>query len=411
MVERRVDVVEADPVRPHPLEALARQRQEPGLVAVVDRVLREQERACLEHRDHPVGREDARRDSLHVVGTPDQEAVPAALVARLGEVAPVRLGVDELEEIRPLVAAHLARAEVGVEQADELVAPHSRSSPPSSDASAATIRDRAASASASVSVRSDDWKTRCRATLLRPSGTGGPRYTSKTSTEASSGPPEPRTTETTRPAGTSSVTTTAMSWRSGGKLVTSRYSTCSRGGPRSPSTPSSKTATATSSPNASATSGCSSPTKPSATAAARPGWRNGSSAGRNSGASTRAAASRASTTPLASKKPAPSPASTPATRDGWSGSFSEPRRNTWPTSNIAAPGVPTARLVRAECRSPGKTSVRIAVHSTLIGFWSTTRSRRGSSGASRRRSGTLMSHNVSVAASERPAPRSASTTS
>ena len=143
VVERRVHVVEADPGRPHPLEALARERQE-ARARRRSRSGAPRTGTCRaasiaitrsDGKTHVATRSTSSR-AAH------QEAVPAALVARLGELAPVRIGIDQLEEVGPLVAAHLARAEVGVEQPDELVAPHSRSSPPSSDASAATIRAR-----------------------------------------------------------------------------------------------------------------------------------------------------------------------------------------------------------------------------------------------------------------------------
>jgi hypothetical protein len=123
-VERRVDVVEARPPPAERLEALARQRQEAGLVGEVDRVLREEQRAGLEPRDDPVAREDARHGALDARRAPHHEPVPATFVAWLHVVAPVRLGVDEGELRRPVVTPDLARAEVAVEHGDEAVEFH-----------------------------------------------------------------------------------------------------------------------------------------------------------------------------------------------------------------------------------------------------------------------------------------------
>src|SRR5215204_751588 len=106
------------------LEALTRERQEPGLVREVERVLREEERARLQPRHDRVAREDTRRDTLDVALAADHEPVPLPLVAGLDVVAPVRLAVDRLEGRRPVVVLHLRDPEVAVELADDLLEPH-----------------------------------------------------------------------------------------------------------------------------------------------------------------------------------------------------------------------------------------------------------------------------------------------
>src|SRR3990172_7485496 len=71
-----------------------------------------------------VAREDAGDDLQHLAGAAHHEAVPAALVARLGVLAPVRIGIEELEGVRPVVVSHLLRPEVRVECGDEILEPH-----------------------------------------------------------------------------------------------------------------------------------------------------------------------------------------------------------------------------------------------------------------------------------------------
>ena len=70
--------------------------------------------------DDPVAGEDAGDRVSHVVASADGQPVPTPLPARLDVVAPVRLRVDLLESIRPVVAAHVGHPEVGVELGDEL---------------------------------------------------------------------------------------------------------------------------------------------------------------------------------------------------------------------------------------------------------------------------------------------------
>src|SRR5215210_47417 len=106
------------------LEALTRQRQEPGLVREVERVLREEERARLEPRHDPVARKDTRRDTPDVALAADHEPVPLPLVPGLDVLTPVRLAVDGLEGRRPVVVLDLGDPKVAVELADDLVQLH-----------------------------------------------------------------------------------------------------------------------------------------------------------------------------------------------------------------------------------------------------------------------------------------------
>ena len=203
-----------------------------------------------------------------------------------------------------------------------------------------------------------------------------------------------------------------MSWRSGGKLVTSRYSTCSRGGPRSPSTPSSKTATATSSPNASATSGCSSPDEAVGDGrraprvqerlVRRPELRGVDAGGREQRLDHA----------LGLEEPGPVACEHARHARRLVGQLlGAAQEHVADLEQRNAAASPIARLRARRVQEPREDE---RPHRRPLGAHRVLEldevAAAGRPDASRRRSGTPMSHSVSVAASERPAPRSTSTT-
>ena len=117
-------MVEAHAALAHGLEAGPSQRQEARLVLEVDRMLGEEQRRGLEQGDDTVAGKDAGDSLSHVLVAANHEPVPAPLVVRLRVVAPVRLGVEEVELARPVVATDVARPEVVVERGHQAVELH-----------------------------------------------------------------------------------------------------------------------------------------------------------------------------------------------------------------------------------------------------------------------------------------------
>jgi len=123
-VQRRVDVVEADCVRPHPLEGGSRERLEEGHLCEIERMLREQERSRRKLADDLVAREDTRHLQFNVWRATNHQPVPASRIPGLHVVAPVGVGIAGIEPRRPVIVTNLRHMEVLIETRHEVVELH-----------------------------------------------------------------------------------------------------------------------------------------------------------------------------------------------------------------------------------------------------------------------------------------------
>jgi hypothetical protein len=124
-VERGVHVVEGAARLAEPLEALARKRGETlDVVLECDRMLGEEQRTRRQRGDDHIRGKDAGGRALDLVSAPHEKPVPAPLVGGLRELPPVRLGIDVLVGLRPVVVLDLGNPEVFVERRDDPVEPH-----------------------------------------------------------------------------------------------------------------------------------------------------------------------------------------------------------------------------------------------------------------------------------------------